>query len=134
MNSVERNMYDEAERAYKDLGKIAYEDETYANTANALNGIVDRLNKSEELKIKSRELDIKERELDIKYHEINQNKKSDKIKIGLNVALLVGSAALMVWQTKDAQRFELCGGTHTTEAGRKAERGLLGLLDKFKTF
>lgn len=130
--SVERVMYEEATNEYEELKRFERGSEQHVKTTEAANSIMDRINKSEEIKLKHRELDVKERELDIEEGKAKHSKLFDKVKLGVDVGLGVLAVAVTIWQVKDSQNFELGGGTHTTEAGRGGERKLLSLMDRFK--
>lgn len=139
MNSVEKIMYDEAEREFQDLNGLELGSEEHAKATAAANSIVDRLNKSEEIKIRNRELDVKEAELEIEKQKLEMEESKskngnllEKVKIGVEVGLAVLATGVTIFQLKSSQRFESDGYTHTTEAGRGAERRLSSLIDKFK--
>lgn len=144
MNSVEKIMYDEAEREFQDLNGLELGSEEHTKATAAANSIVDRLNKSEEIKLRNRELDFKETELNMEKEKLDierqklemEDAKSkngnlmDKVKIGVEVGLAFLFVGTSIYQMKDSQRFELYGGSQTTEAGRASERRMSNLIDK----
>lgn len=143
MNSLEQKLYDEAEREVQDLDGLELGSEEHARATAAANSIVDRINKSEEIKLRNREIDVKEAELNIEKEKLDierqrleseeqKNKNGnllDKVKIGVEVGLAVLATGVTIFQLKSSQRFESDGYTHTTEAGRASERRLSNLID-----
>ena len=144
MNSVEKIMYDEAEREFQYLDDLELGSEEHARGTSAANSIIDRLNKSEEIKLKNRELDFKEAELNMEKEkldiekqklevEVQKNKNGtlmDKVKIGVEIGTAMLFVVASFAQMKSSQRFESEGYTHTTESGRASERRLSNLIDK----
>lgn len=131
--SVERTMYEEAQKEFEEVGKMKLGSEEHVKTTNAANAMVDRLNEMEKIKVEHRKLDVEERRLDIEEKKADNDKKDRFIKNCLTAGTFVASTAVLIWANIDSKKFE-GAFTHTTEAGRGSERKLLSLLDKFKIF
>lgn len=109
-NKTEELMRVDAEDLYETAYGMEAGSEEQAKTIETANSIVDRLNESVKLK----------------------GERTDRwIKLGVTVAMFLGSLGLSVWANKDSKKFE-GAFTHTTEAGRSSQRNLLSFFDRQK--
>ena len=110
----------------------------HGHTVEAVNGMIDRLVKLEQVETDKRKLDLESEKLrleeekrDLEELKVNNEARNNKIRNVITVATTVLTVGVTIWANVDSKRFEQ-GFTHTTEAGRTSTRKLLGLLDKLK--
>lgn len=129
--SIERTMYEEAEKQFVEIGKMELGSDQYVKTVNGATDIVDRLNELEKIKNEKRKLDIEEKKIEVENARLDRSDKADLFKNVMTGVTFVASLAVTVWGYVDSKRFEQ-GYTHTTEAGRASTRKLLSFLDRVK--
>lgn len=125
---------DEVLNEIEAVGKQALGSEEHVKTVQAVNSMVDRLQRDEEIELERHKLEVEERRLDIEEKKLKQNKWVDILKIGASTALGVGYAVVQVAIYVHSFRKDDIGEMPQTEGGRNAERKLFNLMDKFKSF
>lgn len=129
---LENIMYEEAINEVEEMGKMELGSEAHLKTAKVVKDTVDSLNEAKKIENQTRQLDIEEERNEIEREKIKVDKRKDLIKNIVTGVTFALSTGVMLWLNKDAQRFEIGGNIHTTEAGKSSTRKLFNLLDNFK--
>lgn len=132
--SMKTKISDEVLNEIEAVGKQALGSEEHVKTVQAVNSMVDRLQKADEIELERQKLEVEERRLDIEEKKLKQNKWVDILKVGATTALGVGYAIVQVAIYVHSFRKDDQGEMPQTEGGRNAERKLFNLTDKFKIF
>ena len=133
---VNERLKDEVLSEIEGVGTMALGSAEHEKTVNAVNGMMDRIIKVEQLKAEQRKLDLEESKLrleeekkDLEERKANNDHKNNITRNVITVVTTALSVGVAIWANIDSKKFE---GYHSTEAGRMSERRLLGFLDKLK--
>lgn len=120
-NAITEEFYDQLGR----LGKMELGDDKYKNTVDGVTKLADRIIELEKLENESKfKADTRETEYSLKMQLMNEEKRAQMIRNGIEGVKIVGGLGLAAWAFVASMNFEK-EGTLTTEGGRNALRQLL---------
>lgn len=128
--SLMKDYATEVERDIERLSKMEVTDEEYAKAANAANSLMDRYIRLQDAENEYLKIDVEAKKAEIEEQKVQNEKRTQRLKIWTGVGLGVLYAGLQVFMVKDNQRYETGGGMHTTEPGRTGLRNIFGLFNK----
>ena len=133
MSEMTHAMRKEALDEFVEIGKLEIGSEKHLKAVQAVNSVVDRLNKIEEINIEKEKLEIEREKIEVEEQKLNNDKRNSLVRNVLTGATFVIATGVTIWANYDSKKFE-GAFTHTTEAGKNSERKLLSLMDKVKIF
>lgn len=131
-DEVKRMVTEEVINEVEEIGKQELGTDVHMKTTQAVNNMMDRLIKVDEIENEKRKLDLEERKLDIEERKLEHDKRHDWWKIGVGLFTFGASMGFTYVGYKDNKRFEKEGFMPSTESGRIATKNLLNFFDKFK--
>lgn len=121
MDNIEALLENEIRDELDELSKMQLGTKEHTDTVNNISKLVDKLNELRKGSLDSQKFDIEiqkaSNEEILKDKEIEENKKSRRIRNGIEIAGIVVPAALAVWGTLKSFKFEETG-TVVTQMGR----------------
>jgi hypothetical protein len=121
MYNIEALLENEIRDELDELSKMQLGTKEHTDTVNNISKLVDKLNELRKGTLDSQKFDIEiqkaSNEEILKDKEIEENKKSRRIRNGIEIAGIVVPAALAVWGTLKSFKFEETG-TVVTQMGR----------------
>jgi hypothetical protein len=118
------------------VSTMALGSEEHGKTVDAVNGMIDRVVKLQQIDAEQRKLDIEREKLELEREKLEledrkakNESRNNKVKNVITVVTTGITFVVAVWANIDSKKFE---GYHSTEAGRLSERRLLGFMDKLK--